>query len=69
MSHCLTQPEEIDHILMTMAGDDMEMNTPIPDGVQSSGAVLDVEREEFAVMDGFPCGATQKKSARGLSDP
>jgi hypothetical protein len=32
MSHNLTQPEEIDYILMAMAGhDDMEVDTSIPD--------------------------------------
>ena len=54
MSHCLTQPEEIDHILMTMGGDDMEVDMPIPDGVQSSGANRDVECDELARMASFP---------------
>lgn len=69
MSHCLTQPEEIDHILMAMAGDDMEADTPIPDGVHLSGFIRDVERDEFVRVEGFSYGVAHKKSAHGLSDP
>lgn len=53
MSHNLTQPEEIDHILMAIAGDDMEVDTPISDGVQLSGAILDIERGKFAKVTDF----------------
>lgn len=60
MSHCLTQPEEIDHILMAMAGDDMEVDTPIPDGVQSSEATRDVERDGLASVADFPYGAAHE---------
>lgn len=68
MSHCLTQPEEIDHILMSMADDDTEVDAPIPDGVQSGGAIRGVGREEFAMAPGFSSGAMQKP-AHGLSGP
>lgn len=33
MSHNLTQPEEIDHILMAMAGHDVGVDTPITDEI------------------------------------
>ena len=69
MSHCLTQPEEIDHILMAMAGDDMEVDMPIPDGLQPSGANRDIERDEFARMASFPYDVVHKKSVHSLSDP
>lgn len=61
MSQNLTQPEEIDHILMAMAGHDGEAETPIPDGAQSNGAVRDAGRDEFAMEAGFPCGVVHKK--------
>ena len=67
MSHCFTQPEEIDHVLMAMAGDEMWVDTPIPDEMQPSGAILDVERGEFAVASNFPYGVAHKKSERDLS--
>ncbi|HEU0219688.1 MAG TPA: hypothetical protein VFQ98_02635 [Gallionella sp.] len=61
MSQNLTQPEEVDHILMAMAVHDMEAETPIPDGAQSSGAVRDTERDELSMAAGFPCGVVHKK--------
>ena len=69
MGHCLTQPEEIDHILMSMAGDDMEVDAPTPDGVQPSRAILDVECEGSAMAPGYSYGDMHKKSAQGLSNP
>lgn len=56
MSHNLTQPEEIDRILMTMAVYDMEADMPIPDEAQSSKTVLDARLDEFAGVSGFPYG-------------
>ena len=56
MSHSLTQPEEINHILRAMAGHDRDGESPIPDGMQSSGAIPKVECDEFAVITDFPCG-------------
>lgn len=69
MSHNLTQPEEIDHVLMAMAGHDMETETPIPDGVQPSEAIRNIERNQFIRMAGFSHDIAHKKSAHGLSDP
>jgi len=37
MSQNLTQPEEIDRILMAIGGSEITADTPIPDGAQSSG--------------------------------
>jgi len=51
MSQNLTQPEEVDHILMAMAGHGMEAETPVPD----------TGRDELSMEAGFPCGAVHKK--------
>ena len=69
MSHCLTQPEEIDRILMAMAGHDMEVDMPIQGGVQLSGAIRDVKRDELAAASGFTYGETHMKSSHSLSGP
>jgi hypothetical protein len=50
MSHNLTQPEEVDHILMTMVGHDMEADTPVPGGVQISETILDAECDGFDMV-------------------
>ena len=63
MSHNLTQPEEIDHIWMVMAGDDMEADTPIPAGVPSGEIMRAPRRDEFAEASGFSYGAAHKKPA------
>ena len=58
MSHNLTQPEEIDRILMTMADHDTEAGAPIPDGAQSRGTIVrDAERDEFATVAGLSYGS------------
>ncbi len=49
MSHNLTQPEEIDLVWMAMAGDDMEVDIPIPDWAQLSGTIRNAERHESAM--------------------
>jgi len=61
MSQNLTQPEEVDHILMAMAGHDMEAETPIPDGAQLNGVIHDFECDESIGAAGFPCGVVHKK--------
>lgn len=45
MSHNLTQPEEIDRILMTMAVYDPEADMPDPDGTQSSLTIREAQSE------------------------
>jgi len=67
MSQNLTQPEEIDHILMTMAGHDMKAGTPIPDGAQLNRAIHDFD--ESIGVAGFSYNVAHKKSVHGLSDP
>ncbi|HEU0233542.1 MAG TPA: hypothetical protein VFQ94_00215 [Gallionella sp.] len=69
MSQNLTQPEEIDHILMAMAGHDMKAGTPIPDGAQLNGAIHDFGCDESIGVTGFSYGIAHKKSAHGLPDP
>ena len=62
MSQNLTQPEEIDRILMAMAGRDMTADTPVPDGVPSSGNIRDAGRDEPVMGTDFSYGATPAKS-------
>ena len=69
MSQNLTQPEEIDHILMAMAGHDMKADTPIPDGAQLNGALHGFGSDEPIGVAGFSYGMAQKKSAHGLPRP
>lgn len=72
MSHCLTQPEEIDHILKAMAGHDTKAGASIPDGAQPSGAVQSAERGELVAatgFSGFSFGDVYKKSEHGLPGP
>lgn len=56
MSHNLTQPEEIDRILMTMAVYEMDEDMTIPDGVQSSKRIRDIRLNEFAAASVIPYG-------------
>ncbi len=69
MGHCLTQPEEIDHILMAMAGNEMGADTPNPDGVQSSKASRNIERDGITRVADTSYEVAHKKPALGLSDP
>lgn len=69
MSQNLTQPEEIDYVLMEMAGHDMKAGTPIPDGAQLNGAIHGFGSDEPIGVAGFSCGLAQKKSAHGLPRP
>lgn len=69
MSQNLTQPEEIDHILMAMAGHDMKAGTPTPDGAQLNGAIHGFGSDEPIGVAGFSCGIAHKKSAHGLPRP
>ncbi len=69
MSQILTQLEEADHILMVMAGHDVEMNKPIPDGVQLSGTLQDAKRNKLNIAASFPCGVAQKKPEHSFPDP
>lgn len=62
MSQNLTQPEEIDRILMAMAGCDMKAGASIPDEVPLSGNLRDAERSEFAMGADFPYGTAPTKS-------
>lgn len=61
MSQNLTQPEEVDRVLMEMAGHDMKAGTPIPDGAQLNGGIHDFDCDEPIGATGFPYGAAPKK--------
>lgn len=69
MSQNLTQPEEIDRILLAMAGHDMTAGTPIRGGAQLDGVIHDIECDEPIEVTGFSYGATHKKPVHGLPDP
>lgn len=56
MSHNLTQPEEIDRILMTMAVYDSEEDMPAPDGAQLRRTIRGAQLGEFATASDFSCG-------------
>lgn len=43
MSQNLTQPEEIDHVLMEMANHNGDIDMPNPDGESLNGAIHDFE--------------------------
>lgn len=68
MSQNLTQPEEIDRILMAMAGGGWTAGTPIPDMAQLKEVACGFD--ELVEAAGFSRGAMQhKKPAHGLPDP
>jgi len=66
MSQNLTQPEEVDHVLMEMASHAMGAGTAGSRGVQKSEIIRESERIELAKSLGFSYGVVHKKSARGL---
>jgi hypothetical protein len=59
--HSLSQPEEIDFVLMNMAAEDLAANTPIASGVKLIGAARDTAHGSFPTVDGFSYGVTYKK--------
>jgi hypothetical protein len=69
MSQILTQLEEADHILIAMAGHDMEVKKPIPDGVQLSETLREAKRDKLTMTSGFSNGEVHKKSEHGFPDP
>jgi ribosomal protein L21 len=68
MSQILTPLEEVDHILMARADHDMEVNKPIPDGVQLSGTLQEAKRNKLTISSGFPNGEVHMKSGHGFPD-
>lgn len=60
MSQNLTQPEEIDRILMFMAGRGITADVPIPDGVPSSGSIRNAGCDESVMGADSSCGALPK---------
>jgi hypothetical protein len=69
MSQILTQLQEADDILIAMAGHDMELNKPNPDGVQLNGTLREVKRDKLTMASGFPDGEVHKKPEHGFQDP
>ncbi|MDO8464243.1 MAG: hypothetical protein Q7S46_03180 [Gallionella sp.] len=69
MSQNLTQPEEIDHVLMEMAGHDMKAGNPTSDDALSSGGVYDAQCNRPIGVTGSSYSAAHKKPMYGLPDP
>ena len=65
MSHKLTQPEEIDHILVLMSGSEEDTSV----AAQLGGNVVDTQRNLSTSATGFANGIAQKKLAQDLLDP
>ena len=61
MRHNLSQPEEIDQILMAMAAQDLASNSP---GSNRNGGP-----EEFTPATNISFGVVHHKTAHGLPDP
>lgn len=65
MSQNLTQPEEIDHVLMEMAGHDTKAGVPIQDGAKLDGAKCNGS----IGATGSSYGIAHGKPAHCLPDP
>jgi hypothetical protein len=61
--HNLSQPEEIDHVLMTMAAEDLAANTAIASAMKLIEAARDTAHGSFPTVDGFSYGVTHRKSS------
>ena len=66
--HSLTQPEEIDQILLAMATDDLAAMTPVASGAKLIDSVRNADRSGFSTAAGFSYGVSHKKSSPSLPD-
>jgi hypothetical protein len=66
--HSLSQPEEIDQILMKMAAEDLAQNSPLENGVKLVQATRNSGHGNFPTAEGFSYGVTHRKSAHRLPD-
>lgn len=66
--HNLSQPEEIDQVLMAMAAEDLATKTPIASAAKLIETVRNVERSGFSTVAGFSYGVTHRKSSHRLPD-
>jgi len=64
MSQNLTQPEEVDHVLMEMARHDTAEGQPIPAEAQSRGSYHGFACDWSMGAADFSCGAAHKESMR-----
>jgi len=70
MSQNLTQPEEIDRILMAMVGHDIQAGAPILEMTQLKGAASGLGCDNSIEAADFPHAAMQrKKTGHGLPEP
>jgi cell division septum initiation protein DivIVA len=66
--HNLTQPEEIDQILMAMAAKGLATKTPVASGAKLIDSVRNAERSGFSTVAGFSYGVSHKKPSHRLPD-
>lgn len=70
MSQNLTQPEEIDRILMAMVGHDIQAGAPILEMAQLKGTTSGFACDNAIEAAGFSHAAMQReKKGHGLPDP
>jgi hypothetical protein len=66
--HSLSQPEEIDQILMAMAAEDLAAKTHVANGAKLIESVRNADRSVFSTVAGFSYGVSHKKSSPRLPD-
>jgi len=66
--HSLSQPEEIDQILMAMAAEDLAAKTPVASGVKLISSLRNADRSAFSTVAGFSYGISHKKTSSRLPD-
>lgn len=69
MSQNLTQPEEIDRVLMEMAAHTMEAGKPISDDTLLNGCNHDPKRNWSDGVADFSYSIAHEKQMHGLPDP
>jgi hypothetical protein len=66
--HSLTQPEEIDLILLAMAAEDMAAKTHVANGANLIAAIRNADRSGFSTVEGFSYGISHRKTSSRLPD-
>lgn len=66
--HSLSQPEEIDQVLLKMAAEDLAASTPITSAMKLMETAPCAECENFPVLAGISYGMAQRKFIRRVPD-
>jgi hypothetical protein len=66
--HNLSQPEEIDQVLLSMATEDLSASTPTASGMKLIGPARDAAHGSFPTAAGFSYGVIHKKPSHSLPD-